>query len=299
MKQQTLLIIGTGYIASALGKVLETTGCQVKYLSRVKNRVGFKNVYYWNPSQNIIDLDALKNVSTIINLSGDNIAAKRWTKSRKEVLVKSRIEPLYFLHKIIKAHKFQHIKHLISTSAIGYYNHHASSSQAFNENDKQGQDFLSQLCVQWEQAAQRLQTLEINVIILRLGIVISTRGGALQKMVSLAKKGLLLPLGTGQQIVSWICIKDLIQLYLYLITNQVQNGIYNAVADNCTNLEFTKQINRKYSFINLNIKIPTWFLKIILGELSCMLTSGYMVNNTKIQQAGFNFEIKDLNVNLI
>ena len=289
----TVLITGySGLIAKHLSNHLTREGFIVKGLTQNKAQLS-QSVFYWNVSEKIIDEHALENVDYVIHLAGSGIADKRWTIERKKEIIESRVQSTLFLAQSFRKANLK-IKALIGTSAIGYYGA-ISSEKIFTENDAAGNDFISDCCVQWEKSYQAFNYLTDRTVILRLPTVLSETGGALHKILPFVKFGLASPIGSGKQFMPLICIEDLVKLYEFAITSHDLYGTFNANAPlSVTNKDFmsglAKALNKSFFLPNT----PSIILKLLYGELACVLLYGSRVNSSKIITAGFSFSYPTL-----
>lgn len=289
---ETILITGgSGLIGSALSELLTENGYSVRHLSRDTSSSDNKYpTYFWDYTRGIIDPDALHGVDHIIHLAGAGIADKRWTATRKQDIVDSRVQTLNLIYDSLQKQGLS-IKSLISASGSNFYGYD-STGKLFEEQDSPGEDFLAQVCVQWETAALRFQSLT-RVSILRTSMVLSPTSGALEKLIQPIKFGLGAPLGTGNQNISWIHLNDLTAMYLFILKN-AESGIFNASAGNDTNQTFTKvaaQVLKKPLFLP---SVPGFILRLYLGELAQLVLNGNALSSKKIQQAGFSFQFPEL-----
>ena len=236
----TILITGgSGLIGKSLISLLKNNGHQVHVLSRKKSED--PSVFYWDISKNHIDNDAITTADYIIHLAGENIAGKRWTAKQRKLILESRTISTNLLFEKVKALNPK-LKGFISASGIGYYGA-KTTSKTYTEKDKPADDFISNVCIAWENSVLQFNTLSIRTVILRTGIVLSNKGGALEKMMLPIKFGFGASLGSGGQFMPWIHIDDLCNMYLSAIENKELEGIYNAVApEHYTNQEFTTAI---------------------------------------------------------
>jgi len=287
-----LLVGGTGLIGSFLKNKLIEEGYSVNILSRRKSKNS--QTFLWNNDEEYIDLAAFKGVSGIINLTGANIAEGRWTEKRKEILYNSRILSTRLLFETIKKNKVA-LDFFINSSATGYYGT-KKSTKILKEDNVSGADFLAKICLDWETEALRFNELKIRTIIIRTGIVLTKNKGAFEKIKLPIKFGILPIFGDGKQVFSWIHIDDLITVFMNSITNKNYIGPYNAVAPiNNTYLEFNRKIAEVLDKKVIAIKIPTFMLRLIFGELTETLTNGNQIAVEKLSNNGFNFKFKDLN----
>ncbi|MFW5851585.1 MAG: TIGR01777 family oxidoreductase [Bacteroidota bacterium] len=252
------------------------------------------DAFHWNPKNGTYDEAAFKNVTTIINLSGENISAKRWSRNQKKNILSSRTTPLLTLYNACEKHGSS-VKQLISSSATGFYGS-AFSNNVFHEDSPQGDDFLASVCAQWEEHAKQFKKLHIKTTIIRTGIVFDSHSGAFPQMIRTLPYYFVVVPGNGKQYVPWIHISDLAALYMYTIQKNL-HGTFNAVA----------QTNTQYKDIIFSIKkitgcfafhIPQILLQILLGEMSVIITKGNKISNEKIKTHGFSFTYSDLHTTL-
>jgi hypothetical protein len=286
-----ILITGaTGLIGQSIVEKCLEQNMQVSFLTTNKSKLKKVDNYkgfYWNPKQFEIDIEAFKDVEVIINLAGSAIT-KRWTSSYKNNILNSRVESVNLLFSTIKKEKIP-IQHFISASAIGYYPD--SWTNYYTEDfDSKDDSFLINVIKEWETAADQMASLNIPVSKIRIGMVLSDHGGALPKIVKAIKYGLGAPFGSGEQWQSWIHIKDLTQLFIFVLENQL-GGIYNAVAPNpVSNRDFTKTIARFLKRPLFLPNIPKVLMKIVLGEMHEILYESQRVSSKKIEDLGFQFK---------
>jgi len=300
---QTILISGgTGMIGAALTKALTAKGYQVIILSRTskKSHQALVSFAEWDVEKQTIDIDAIKKADHIIHLAGANVGEKRWTKKRKQEILESRTKSGALLVKTLKENENK-IKTFISASAIGWYGPDTKDSlqNGFKENAMAYEDFLGQTCIEWEASTKEIETLDKRLVYLRTGIVLDNNGGALKEFKKPLKFGIAAILGSGKQIISWIHIEDLCRMYIHAIENNI-SGVFNAVApkpvsNKTVTLELAKKIRSK-SFIPMHI--PSFILKIVLGEMSVEVLKSATVNDDKIRNTGFKFLYPSLDAGL-
>lgn len=283
---KVLITGGTGLIGKQLQSIFKENNIEVVVLTRSPKN---KNEFKWNINEKYVDEKAFENITHIIHLAGAGIADKRWTDERKEELIESRVASADLLFQKIKEHKIQ-LKSFISASGIGYYGA-ITSDIIFKENDAPKDDFIADVCVKWEKAAHQFEQLNIPVTILRTGIVLAKNGGALPKINTPL---FLAILGSGKQYMPWIHIDDLSSLYLNAVINNHIKGTYNAVAtEHQTNENFTKTLSEVINKPIIPLKVPSFVLKIILGELSDILLKGSRVSSEKTTNI-YAFQYPDL-----
>lgn len=288
MDNQIFAVSGSsGLVGSAFCKFLENKGHKVIRLVRDKKLSASNNIF-WNPQEQVIEQDKLKLVDCVVHLAGENIAAGLWTKRRKALIFESRVQGTKLITEALKVFTDKK-RTLISASAIGFYGDRAE--EICDESSCAGSGFLPEVARAWENAALTAASDNLRVVVPRIGIVISKRGGALAKMRLPFSLGLGGCLGNGQQYVSWISLNDLLRLIYFLANNQNVNGIVNAVAPHpVTNTELThflaQHLNRP-AFLH----VPACLLKIALGEFAkAALLSSTRVVSTKLSSWGFHFE---------
>jgi uncharacterized protein (TIGR01777 family) len=292
MKPQSILIAGAnGLIGSHLSEVLRERGHEVAHLVRKRGDSRYAT-YLWDPNEGRIDPEAVRDMDVIINLAGANIGARRWTKSYKKEMLESRTQSTALLRSAVedagaRPHTF------ISAAGISIYGTR-SNAEAFTEDDPPGNDFLADVCVQWEAAADAFQSLGIRVVKIRTAPVLSA-GGLLERFSGPVKWGLGAPLGSGEQIMSWIHIRDICAMYAFAVENQTLRGAYNAVApDPVTNREFTRAIARAMKKPMFLPPVPAFLLWLTLGEMASLALEGANVSPEKIMGTGFAFEFDRL-----
>ncbi|MCG1035594.1 TIGR01777 family oxidoreductase [Polaribacter sargassicola] len=276
---------GTGLVGKRLSKLLIDKKHEVVILSRNPKN---KNEFKWDISDNYIDEKALLNSDYMIHLAGAGIADKRWTEERKQIIIDSRVKTANLLFDKISELNID-LKGFISASGIGYYGA-ITSDKIYTETDKPGNDFLGEVCQKWENAAHQFSTKKIPVTILRTGIVLSDKGGAIDKM----KTPIISPLGSGKQFLPWIHIDDLCEMYVKAIEDNL-SGIFNAVApEHQTNKSFSKTLAKSIKRPFLSFGVPSFILKIVLGKMAVLLLEGSRISTKKIEKNGYSFRFKTL-----
>ena len=293
----TVLITGgTGLIGRALTNALLEKKYTVIILSRntTSDQPAMANLSYaqWNIQEQTIDKEAVTKADYIIHLAGAGVADKRWTKKRKQEIVDSRVKSGELIVKTLKETPNK-IKAIISSSGIGWYGADpvVPNPHPFTEEAPADNGFLGHTCEQWQKSLEPVTEPGKRLVILRTGIVLSKEGGALKEFKKPIQFGIAAILGNGKQIISWIHIDDLVQLYISAIENENINGVYNAVSPApVSNRQFTLQLARiKRGKLFIPLHIPAFVLKLVLGEMSVEVLKSATVSCHKILDAGFLF----------
>jgi uncharacterized protein len=295
MKEIVLITGASGAIARVLSKKLENQ-YSIRFLTRKKEA---ENEFEWDLENQIVDENAFENVSHIIHLAGANISEKRWTEDRKRELISSRVASAKLILNTLKKKNLK-LKSFISASGINFYGT-KTTDKIFTENDAPGNDFLSEVVVVWEKAADEFkeQNISERVVKIRTAVVLSKNEGALAKMMTPIKFGIGSPLGSGKQYMPWIHIDDICSIYEFALKNPEVEGSYNASApQHTTNENLTKLIAKVLNKPLLMPNVPTFILKLIFGELADALLEGSRASSEKIEKAGFEFQFPDLKMAL-
>lgn len=289
--KNVLITGGSGLIGSRLTELLADRGYQVSHLGRARKNQGVKT-FLWDIGQQSIDPEAFKEIDTIIHLAGAGVADKRWTLKRKREILESRTKSTRLLRDKLKTETHT-IQNFISASGINYYGF--GDDEVFTESDKPGKDFLSIVTQEWENEVDQIAKPGLRVVKIRIGFVLSNRGGALKKLAKPIKLMAGAPLGSGQQYISWIHIDDLCKLFIKVIEDSSMQGAYNGVGPySVTNKTLTEAIATTLHKPLLLPNIPGFVLKIILGEMAEIVLNGSRISSQKIQDAGFSFQYKTL-----
>lgn len=237
------------------------------------------------------ELTCLNDFDVVINLAGEPIANKRWTKIQKEKLCQSRWQLTDKIAHLINASN-QPPQTFISGSAMGYYGH--QGNKYVIESNPPTEGFTYQLCQKWEALAKQAESKKTRVCLLRTSVVLANQGGALPKMLPAFRYGIGATLGSGQQYMPWIHLDDMVNAICFLIEHDELHGPINMCApEPATNDVFShtlaKTLNRPCLF-----KAPEWLLKIALGEMSAVLLDSQRAIPTRLQQARFQFQYDSL-----
>ncbi|CAL65485.1 TIGR01777 family oxidoreductase [Christiangramia forsetii] len=290
-----VLITGaTGLIGSKLSSLCREEGIKVNYLTTSKSKIENKEDYqgfYWDPKNDEIEKDCIKDVHVIVHLAGASIA-EPWSNSYKKTIIKSRTDTAALLHKTLSENSHQ-VENFISASAIGVYP--SSLEKLYFEDDNVVADnFVGEVVEKWEAAADKFESLGLDVAKIRVGLVLAENGGMLEKIKKPISINMGAALGSGKQWQSWIHLDDLAGIFLFAIQNDL-TGIYNAVAPNpATNKELTKDLAKKMGKSVWLPNVPPLALKALLGEMSQIVLSSQLVSSKKIESAGYNFSYTNL-----
>jgi uncharacterized protein (TIGR01777 family) len=290
---KTILIAGgTGLVGQLLAQTLNDEGYNIRLISRSKPSNPVFPTFLWNVDKGVADANAFKEVDIVINLAGSGVADKLWTERRKKEITESRVKSNQLLAYCFKNYHRPGL--YISAGAIGFYGHR--DDELLTEEHVSGDDFLSKSCTSWENAVFETADQSTRLILFRIGIVLSTRGGALQKMIFPWKMGISTSFNPGNQWYSWIHEEDLVRLFVFAIQNEQVKGIYSAVAPNPEKMyDFAKAMNAQSKLPwRMVWSIPFTILTTAMGEMSTVLTNSAKVSSEKIIKAGFQFKFKKM-----
>ncbi|MBI4843550.1 MAG: TIGR01777 family protein [Nitrospirae bacterium] len=304
-----LITGGTGFIGSALTRELRNSGHTVIITTRHSS--DSKDKITWNPPA-LLPSDIISEIDAVINLAGEPIAPERWTEERKKRIMSSRVETTRALVASIKQNE-EHAplslptgqagplfrgerkrlpKVLISASAIGYYGAH--EDEYVTEDTPPASDFLAEVCKAWEAEALKAQESGIRVVLIRIGGVLESDGGALKQMMIPFKFFAGGPIGSGRQWLSWIHRDDLTGIIRFALENDFISGPVNGTAPNpVRNREFSTALGKAMKRPSF-LAVPAFIVKLTLGELGSVLLTGQRVLPEKALKAGYKFRYPDL-----
>jgi uncharacterized protein len=290
--KRILIAGGSGLIGTRLTEMLQSRGYEVVHLGRKKRANGVKT-FLWDVKKMKLDPNAFEKVSVVINLAGEGVADRRWSAERKKAIRDSRTQSTALLFNYLSNNRHE-VKSFISASGIGYYGA-GDASIEYTEDDSPGNDFLAGVTIDWEKEVQKIIGLGIRAVVIRIGVVLSDRGGALEPFVKAVKALVGAPLGSGLQYMSWIHIDDLCRIFIKAVETSAMTGVFNAVASTpVTNREFTVAVSKELNKPLIFPGVPAFVLKIIFGEMGSVALEGAKVSNTKIKQTGFTFQFDSL-----
>lgn len=293
MSKNVLITGGTGLIGSRLTEILQQNGYQVSYLSRSRGEGTIKK-YQWDIHKNTIDKEAIEKADYIINLAGANVFEKRWSKEFKKEIAGSRSESVKLLFNTLKS-TTHNAKGFISASAIGIYGSD-TGDKSINESSPLGTDFLAEVVKSWEASVDQLEQSGIRTVKIRIGIVFSNKGGALEQLTKPIRLGAGAALASGKQYMSWVHVDDICYMFLKAIEDTSMKGAYNAVSPQpATNEEITKAAAARLGKSIFLPNVPAFVLKLMLGsEKAELVIGGNKVSPDKIINAGYQFKFPEL-----
>jgi uncharacterized protein len=293
--EKVIIAGGSGLIGRELTSVLTNNGYEVTILSRNPEVVtgistGVKLVRWDGITPKGWEAD-LEKATAVVNLTGENLAGNgffpaRWTDERKRRIIKSRVDAGKAIADAIKESSHRPAV-LIQASSIGFYG--ISLDKSFTEVDKSGTDFLAEICREWEASSASIDALGVRRVVIRTGVVLTTKGGALPRLLLPYKLFVGGPMGIGRQILSWLHIVDEVNAIRFLIENDGAKGIFNLTSPNpVTNNEFGAMIGSVMKRPHY-IPVPGFVMKIVFGEVSTVVLDGQRVLPKRLLDAGYVF----------
>ena len=279
----------SGLIGDALRKSFEANGVEVLAVSRRKNLPALQTIT-WDIETDRFDASALEGVDAVVHLAGEPVA-QRWSNTTKKTIRQSRVQGTKLLVEGLKSLS-KRPKVIVSASAVGFYGDRGD--QELDELSAPGTGFLPNMCQEWERETMKALGLGIRAVVVRTGIALSTRGGALAKMLLPFRLGLGGPVGGGRQWMPWIHIDDVVAAYRYVISNQDIVGAVNATAPNpVTNGDFSRALGRALSRPAV-LPAPGFALKLLFGQMAEIVLEGQRVVPKKLQESGFEFRHRNI-----
>lgn len=275
-----LIAGGSGFIGQHLCQALTARGDTVRVITRKR---GTEDALHWDDL-----LSYQEPVDAIINLAGESIAGFRWSQSKKDRLLASRLQSTETLVNFCQNTKTP-VKTLINASAIGFYGDHGND--VITEETEPNKSFSHQLCENWEKTLTPLRTnTRIRICVARFGVVLAPDNGAYPQMVAPFKMKLALQNGDGEQWFSWVSLEDVISALVYMLDNTGLEGPYNVTSPNpIKNKQFTRELGIKYG-AKIHARIPAGVLKLAFGQMAeeLILASQRVVPDALIEE-GFSF----------
>jgi len=291
-RKQTIAITGaSGMVGTALANVLRESGHTPLRITRTASEPKEGSIV-WDATSGLRDPSQLESGDAVVHLAGENSAGGRWTAALKDRIRRSRVEGTRSLVKSIAAIAHRP-KTFVCASAIGFYGERGDT--LLDEDAVAGEGFLADVCREWEHEADAASGLGLRVVKVRIGVVLSRKGGALAKMLLPFKLGAGGIIGSGKQYWSWIGLHDLVRAIAFCVEHDSIHGPVNAVSPNSmTNYDFTKGVGRALHRPTL-FPLPAFVAKLVLGEMASeLLLSSARVTPKKLQAQGFEFRYPEL-----
>jgi uncharacterized protein (TIGR01777 family) len=286
-----VLISGaTGLIGSALIPELEGGGHRVIRLSR--SRSSAEDTIRWDPASGTLDPSRLGGIDAVVHLAGESIAQGRWTPEKKRRIMESRRVGTRLLAETL-AGLSEPPEVMVSASAVGYYGDRGN--ELLREESEPGSDFLAEVCKAWEAAADPAREAGIRVVHPRMGIVLSTKGGALGRTLPIFKLGGGGRIGSGRQWWSWVALDDVVGIIIHALTERSVEGPVNVGSPNpLTNAEYTKVLGKVLNRPTI-FPLPARAARLVLGELAdALLLASQRMEPAKLKETGYEFRHPEL-----
>lgn len=292
-----VLITGaTGLVGSQIAQLFISKGHSVHYLttrsSAIEEKENYKG-FLWNVKNMTIDSECLEGVDTIIHLAGASVF-QRWTPAAKEAIMSSRIDSTQLLVNLLKDNNHK-VEQVITASAIGIYPDD-QTADAFKENEipPYADNYLAEVCIAWESIAQQFKETGVKLAIVRIGIVLAAKGGALEQMAQPVKFYAGAGFGNGRMWQSWVAVDDLAGIF-YHISDHKLEGVYNGVAPNpVRNRPMMIAIGKVMGKPVFLPNVPEFVMKLMLGEMAAVVLSSQHVSSSRIEAAGYQFKFPQL-----
>ncbi len=282
-----ILVSGArGLVGNALRSELAKQGSEIVSLVRRTPAPGGHEIE-WHPNKGLIDAEKLEGFDVVIHLAGESIASSRWTDEKKKQIRESRVKGTTILSEAISKLSNPPAT-FVSASAIGFYG--SRGEETLSEESGPGNDFLADVCMEWEESTVAARTKGIRTVLARLGIILDKEGGALEKMLTPFKMGIGGKVGDGKQWMSWIALEDVVRGLLFVIRDPSLSGPVNFVAPNpVRNVEFTKTLGSVLSRPTI-FPVPAFAARLAFGEMADgLLLSSARVEPKKLLASGFKF----------
>jgi hypothetical protein len=286
---EVVLAGASGLIGSALKASLLTDGHEVKTLVRHAVTGDDVDVDSWDPAKGLLDPDFVRGADAIVCLSGVGVGDHRWTDAYKHKIVQSRVDSVGTISRSLDEYGGPRV--LICASAVGYYGD--TGDREIDESAPAGDSFLSEVCVQWEAAADPARAAGVRVAHLRSGLVLAKDGGFLGRLVPLVKAGLGGKLGDGRQFMPWISLTDEVAAISFLLTHDVAGPVNLTGPAPVRNAELTKVVGQLLHRPTI-LPVPGFAAKLALGEFAEDVLTGQRALPRRLVDAGFSFTHRDL-----
>jgi uncharacterized protein (TIGR01777 family) len=277
----------SGLIGSALSRSLTGNGHSVRTLVR-RASTGVDE-FTWDPEHGRVPGEALAGAHAVVCLSGAGVGDHRWTAAYKRQIVESRVRAVGTLAEAMAAHGGPPV--LLAASAVGYYGD--AGQQIIDESAPPGDTFLSEVCVQWEAAADPARAAGVRVTHLRTGLVLSGEGGLLKRLAPIVRAGVAGRLGDGRQFMPWISITDEVRAITFLLEHDLTGPVNLTGPAPVRNVEFTKTLGAVLHRPTV-LPVPGFAARIALGQFSEDVLTGQRAMPARLTEAGFEFVHADL-----
>ena len=284
---------GTGNLGSQLIRNLKKKH-QIIILSRSASKTISENVQLLNYSDSHNWYNELEEIDIIINLVGEPIGDKRWTKKQKRIILDSRLDSLNKISHALESTKSRP-KLIINASAVGYY---AYSNDAQDESDESGEHFLSDVCIKWEnKAIKELSSKADRLVLLRIGVVLDASSGILSKLSFLFKCGFGAIIGNGKQVFPWIDIDDVVGSIIHIIKSDIEGPVNLTSPAKDTNYSFSKELGKALNR-PVFLRVPQFCIKLLLGEMSQIAIKSLNIYPKILIESGYKFKFSDISKSL-
>ncbi len=286
-KMRIVVTGATGLVGTQLVAALEQSGSQV--IRAVRRPVKDESrELSWDPEAGTIDAARFEGIDAVVHLAGENIAGGRWSESFKRKIRDSRVRGTRLISEAI-AKASNGPRTFVCASAIGYYG--SRGDETLTEASPPGDDFLAHVSQEWEAACQPARDAGVRVVNTRIGVILSTEGGALKKMLTPFKLGLGGKVGDGRQYMSWVALDDVVGAIQFAIVTPQTSGPMNLVAPRAvTNLEFTKTLGRVLARPTI-FAMPAFAARLAFGEMAdALLLASTRVEPARLKATGYQFK---------
>jgi len=287
---------GTGFVGKALVDQFRLQGIVAHVVSR-NSRATIPGSLIEAPTKGaLFSPDLIGSISGVVNLAGESIAGRRWNPSVREQILRSRVEMTHCIVASIRRNQEQGLpypKVLISASAVGYYGTHPTHT--FTEESENGDDFLADVCQRWEEEALRAHALGVRAICLRFGHILASDGGMLKRISLPFQFGMGGYLGDGQQWMSWLHRKELINIILQSLADPTWQGIYNLTSPHAVTMKEFMEILGQVLGSKSRVCIPSFMARLLFGEMAQeVLLKGQKVYPKHLLEKGYVFQYPHL-----
>ena len=282
---RVVLAGASGLIGSALKESLQRDGHDVGVLVRHDTTAPTEDS--WDPAKGLVDPNFLAGADAVVCLSGVGVSDHRWTASYKEQILSSRVQTLGTIARSLQ--QYSGPTALIAASAVGYYGD--TGDRIVEEDTPAGTSYLSDVCVQWEAAADPARESGVRVAHLRTGLVLAAGASLVKRLKPLVLAGVAGKFGSGKQYFPWISLHDEVRAIRFLIDHEVSGPVNLTGPAPVTNAEFMSTMGRVLKRPTV-LPTPGFALKIVLGEFANDVLTGQRAVPSALTAAGFEFDHK-------